>query len=315
MRLDAEGKTLGLLQEFHSRASLRRAASASKNTYEKLEKVMHVMMMMDLIFRLPPLPLLSLPLWHDGATHFASLQHASSSVAIAAADACRPIAAGRAVDYNHCVRGVTSGLQRRLDNPLRAWDMMTTSGWKWDDRASPLQRRESAAFAAFDASLRRNASKKKKTTTKKEEREPTTSTIPRRLHLIWLGRARFPSQEVVDRWAALHPTWSIHVWRDADFDRVVTFSARFLHLRDVRVRSDVLRLELLYRYGGVYIDDDVVPLRALDALVEAVERQAAAAGRESNNNNAACPTFAALEDESVVNNAVIGAPQRAVSFV
>ena len=36
MRLDAEGKTLGLLREHCSRASLRRAASASKTTHEKL---------------------------------------------------------------------------------------------------------------------------------------------------------------------------------------------------------------------------------------------------------------------------------------
>ena len=33
--LDAEGKTLGLLRESGSRASLRRAASASKTTYVK----------------------------------------------------------------------------------------------------------------------------------------------------------------------------------------------------------------------------------------------------------------------------------------
>src|SRR5205823_736037 len=39
----------------------------------------------------------------------------------------------------------------------------------------------------------------------------------------------------------------------------------------LRWQSDVMRLEILYRYGGVYVDCDSEPLRPLDDLLEDIE--------------------------------------------
>lgn len=53
-------------------------------------------------------------------------------------------------------------------------------------------------------------------------------------------------------------------------------------------RADLIRLEALYSYGGIYVDSDVYPCRPFDSLLW-------------------LPAFAAWEDEEIIPNAVMGA--------
>lgn len=98
--------------------------------------------------------------------------------------------------------------------------------------------------------------------------------IPKIIHRIWLGDPmpdRFA--EYRRRWEELHPGWLISDWRDRVrlprlrnqdlFDR-----AREIYPKDwKRFEADLLRLELLWQYGGVYADTDVEPRKPLDGLV------------------------------------------------
>lgn len=74
----------------------------------------------------------------------------------------------------------------------------------------------------------------------------------------------------------LHPDWEFMDWRSSDQvprDHLIT-----LRLFDIakkvcpndwkRYQADLLRLELLYRFGGVYVDADVEPLRPFDSLLD-----------------------------------------------
>jgi hypothetical protein len=93
--------------------------------------------------------------------------------------------------------------------------------------------------------------------------------IPRLLHRIWLGSAPIPPK-AEDHWASfgrLHPGFELRTWTDADdyswlrnrelFERASTWTSR----------SDVLRFELLARFGGVYVDVDVEPVRSFEPLL------------------------------------------------
>lgn len=60
------------------------------------------------------------------------------------------------------------------------------------------------------------------------------------------------------------------------------------HCKDVGQESDLVRLEVLYREGGIYLDSDVELIRPLDDLLE-------------------LKVFAGYEDEDFLCNAVIGA--------
>jgi len=100
-------------------------------------------------------------------------------------------------------------------------------------------------------------------------------TIPKRLHMIWLGGKRLPGYDADDGWhRILGADWTVTVWGDDD-DWPVSSKVRdvldnatvFAPHNDVtRWRTDVLRLAVLHVYGGVYCDLDVDPLRDLAPL-------------------------------------------------
>lgn len=103
-------------------------------------------------------------------------------------------------------------------------------------------------------------------------------TAPQVLHRIWLDD---PLPEVFaeygDRWRELHPGWEIREWRNsADLpplrNRALFDRARELYPNPAwewrRFEADLLRLELLEQFGGLYVDCDVEPLANLEPLLE-----------------------------------------------
>lgn len=91
--------------------------------------------------------------------------------------------------------------------------------------------------------------------------------IPKVFHRIWLGSAVPDEVEQFGRaWLDLHPGWTLHTWREWDmpalrnqfwFDRGSSYASQ----------ADIARLELLYRFGGVYVDTDQEPLRSIEELI------------------------------------------------
>jgi len=106
--------------------------------------------------------------------------------------------------------------------------------------------------------------------------------IPKVIHFIWLGPAPFPPQSVenVRSWIAKHPNWKVKFWTDRDrfapCNSMEVCDANqfpFLFLRhcfeeskDWREMSDILRFEILYQEGGLYLDHDASCLQNFDSL-------------------------------------------------
>lgn len=96
-------------------------------------------------------------------------------------------------------------------------------------------------------------------------------TLPKIIHRIWLDDPMPPLFEGWGRrWCELHPEWDVIEWRDSSKLPPLRMGALFRRARLIfpkdwkRFRADLLRLELLWAFGGVYVDTDVEPLRALD---------------------------------------------------
>lgn len=98
--------------------------------------------------------------------------------------------------------------------------------------------------------------------------------ITRLIHRVWLDDP-MPDEFAAygDRWRHLHPDWEILDWVDSSglptlIHQDLYDDAEQLCPRDwKRFRSDLVRLELLHRFGGVYVDTDVEPHQAIDDLV------------------------------------------------
>jgi hypothetical protein len=97
--------------------------------------------------------------------------------------------------------------------------------------------------------------------------------IPRIIHQTWKSHdVPQPLARYAARWRELHPDFEYRLWSDADNDAFVRREfPQYYRLyrafpREI-YRADVARCLYLQRYGGVYADLDVEPLRALDPFL------------------------------------------------
>lgn len=116
---------------------------------------------------------------------------------------------------------------------------------------------------------------------------PATTPIPKIIHFIWLGPRTYPefALEILDEWIALNPSCECMLWVDSyenyDFQRQgvqikklgVDFSLKHLQKEydahpTYAGKSDILRLELLYEFGGFYTDYDNRCIRSIELLLE-----------------------------------------------
>jgi mannosyltransferase OCH1-like enzyme len=95
--------------------------------------------------------------------------------------------------------------------------------------------------------------------------------IPRLFHQIWLGREPFPAEYARRQasWLAHHPGWELRFWTEADLpapEELRRIEA-LERLRTPLERTDILRLEVLWRFGGVYVDVDLECVRSIEPLI------------------------------------------------
>src|SRR3954447_1574817 len=91
--------------------------------------------------------------------------------------------------------------------------------------------------------------------------------IPRVFHRIWMGSSISARDESYGRaWLSLNPGWEMRTWREWNLPAMRN-QALFDRSRSHAARSDIVRFELLYRLGGVYVDTDFEPLRPIEALI------------------------------------------------
>ena len=101
---------------------------------------------------------------------------------------------------------------------------------------------------------------------------PVDYSIPPIIHFIWLGSpVSSRANSVIESWKRYHPEWKIMIWTDLEVSDFSWSSPR-LHsaftLADTFAeKADILRLEILYQFGGIYSDTDVVCFKPFHDLV------------------------------------------------
>jgi inositol phosphorylceramide mannosyltransferase catalytic subunit len=97
--------------------------------------------------------------------------------------------------------------------------------------------------------------------------------IPRVFHQIWLGPNPLPDQFAAYQrsWLDHHPGWELRMWTEENVPRDLRRREVFDRLRVPAERADILRLELLWRFGGVYMDVDFECLRSIELLIDDVD--------------------------------------------
>lgn len=92
--------------------------------------------------------------------------------------------------------------------------------------------------------------------------------IPKIIHQIWLGSPVPESfRDLQQSWIENHlgRDWLYKLWTDEDVAQMQLYNQEFYDATDnYGVKSDILRWEVVYNYGGVYVDMDFECLQALD---------------------------------------------------
>jgi Glycosyltransferase sugar-binding region containing DXD motif len=115
--------------------------------------------------------------------------------------------------------------------------------------------------------------------------------IPRTIHRVWLGEAPMPAEHerFGETFARRHPGWEMRLWTDDDLPALGIGAVERERSRSRSELSDLMRYEVLHRFGGVYVDTDFECRRPLTPLLRGID------------------AFAALELPGRVGNAVLGA--------
>lgn len=93
--------------------------------------------------------------------------------------------------------------------------------------------------------------------------------IPQIIHRIWVGETPMPEEFVRygESWKEHNPGFGFLLWQDGKLPPM-----KNRHLYDAATvmaeKSDILRLELLYKYGGVYVDTDFECFKPIKPLIE-----------------------------------------------
>jgi ubiquinone/menaquinone biosynthesis C-methylase UbiE len=96
--------------------------------------------------------------------------------------------------------------------------------------------------------------------------------IPKVFHRIWIGNSPMPDEfvEYGKTWESLHPDWEIKTWNEENI-----FPLKNQKLFDNALcpaqKADIARFEILYNYGGVYLDCDFECLRNIEDLISGLE--------------------------------------------
>lgn len=95
--------------------------------------------------------------------------------------------------------------------------------------------------------------------------------IPKTIHYCWFGSKELPQkfQKNIETWRKYCPDYEIVCWNESNYD-----VSKNLYMKQAYEAKkwgfvpDYARLDILYTYGGVYLDTDVELLRSLDDLLQ-----------------------------------------------
>lgn len=112
-------------------------------------------------------------------------------------------------------------------------------------------------------------------------------SIPKIIHYCWFGKGEIPErdQKCIESWKKYCPDYKVILWNEDNYDVLqIPYTKEAYEAGRWAFVSDFARIDLVCRYGGIYMDTDVELLRPLDGLLE----YRGYAGIESDSN---CVSF------------------------
>jgi hypothetical protein len=117
--------------------------------------------------------------------------------------------------------------------------------------------------------------------------------IPKVIHYCWFGKGQMPSLALrcMDSWKKFLPEYQLRQWNEDSFDiHSIPYTEEAYNARKYAFVADYVRLNVLYHFGGIYMDTDMEVLKSLNDLLS-------------------LPGFSGFEGEKYVQTGIIGCKQ------
>jgi len=98
------------------------------------------------------------------------------------------------------------------------------------------------------------------------------NTIPKIMHFIWIGKNKIPELYIqyIESWIIKHHDYIFCFWNDNNIPKLI--NQKYYDETDIlAMKADILRYELLYFFGGIYIDCDFLCIKNIDEIINNYE--------------------------------------------
>ena len=96
--------------------------------------------------------------------------------------------------------------------------------------------------------------------------------IPKIIHYCWFGGNPLPelTLKCIDSWKKYCPDYEIICWNESNYniDKKCTYIQEAYEEKKWAFVSDYARLDIIYNYGGIYLDTDVELISSVDDLLD-----------------------------------------------
>ena len=104
---------------------------------------------------------------------------------------------------------------------------------------------------------------------KKIVKESETPLIPKKIHYAWLGNNMpYKIQKNIEHWKELCPDYEFYEWNEKNYDISTNLYMKQAYENKMwGFVPDYMRLDIIYKYGGIYLDTDIEMVKKPDDLL------------------------------------------------
>lgn len=100
--------------------------------------------------------------------------------------------------------------------------------------------------------------------------------IPKLIHFVWIpgfNKAPEYASTNIDKWVELNPDYEVVCWQERDIKKILSKkSLEIFNELDMPIKkADLARLEVIHKFGGIYLDCDIVPSIPVNILFKKTE--------------------------------------------
>ena len=93
--------------------------------------------------------------------------------------------------------------------------------------------------------------------------------IPKIVHQLWIGK-KPPPTKFMDTWKNKNPDFEYIRWNEEEISKrnlKIECTERIDEMEEINGKADIIRWEILYEYGGVFLDADSICIEKIDDIL------------------------------------------------